>query len=332
MITTVIAIDGLDQERQIVIEPYENKYRLHDPTRNIHTHDFQLHNINLEKHLLPGDYVFNPPSPWDVSGVSAHANLAEISDFLNQYLQLNGIDGLGCPFICSVNYGLCGQTYESAAWVPYLGKKQIVFGQMKVDGQFLSLAVKKEIVAHEVFHGVTRNTEHEDGTRGLLPFSESGALDESYSDIFGILFANFGNPDIHKWDWEIGKPFGNQGKPIRDLSQPENYGQPSHYSRFIRRRRHDSMNNHDNSGIHNKVAHIILNTADEKGDFLFTAIEIAQLFYQSLLEQLSETSGFSDSRRGLETTASLRFRTDPRKEKKLKAISDAFDNVGISYP
>ena len=61
---------------------------------------------------------------------------------------------------------------------------QMVYGQRPVNGELTSYATAKDVVAHEITHGLT------DKTAGLVYQSESGALNESYSDIFGILISN----------------------------------------------------------------------------------------------------------------------------------------------
>ena len=62
-----------------------------------------------------------------------------------------------------------------------------------------SLAVNLDVVGHEMFHGVT------DGKSRLEYQDESGALNESYSDLFGILISNFDKPNIKDWDWQVGE-------------------------------------------------------------------------------------------------------------------------------
>lgn len=85
---------------------------------------------------------------------------------------------------------------------------------------------------------------------------------------------------------------------------------------------------HVNSGIHNKAAHNLL-TARNGDGHVFDPAAVAKLFYLTLTEQLSRTSGFSDSRRGLELVARSLFRTDPDRNAKLASIAQAFDDAGI---
>ncbi|WP_165614217.1 M4 family metallopeptidase, partial [Mycolicibacterium holsaticum] len=41
-----------------------------------------------------------------------------------------------------------------------------------------------------------------------------GALNESYSDIFGIIIANAHEDDIEEWDWEMGEDLSGTGIPL----------------------------------------------------------------------------------------------------------------------
>jgi len=146
----------------------------------------------IEDHKLGETVFLKNPDPWDPAAVSAHANAAEVADFLERVLMRKGIDDEGGPLISSIN---CvrrsgAQEWRNAAWI----STQMIYGQRLVDGKLRSYAVARDVVAHEIFHGVTENTAR------LDYFSESGALNESYSDIFGILISNAGNPDVGTWN------------------------------------------------------------------------------------------------------------------------------------
>ena len=65
----------------------------------------------------------------------------------------------------------------------------MVYGQVLRRDELRSLSANIDVVAHEMFHGVT------DHTARLEYACQSGALNESYSDIFGIIVANLGEDD-----------------------------------------------------------------------------------------------------------------------------------------
>lgn len=171
-----------------------------------------------------------------------------------------------------------------------------------------------------------------ENTARLVYKGQSGALDESYADIFGVIINNFKKP-IAKWDWRIGKDLTADGTPLRDMKKPTKFEQPAHmddYEKMPNDEFHDNGGVHTNSGIHNKVAYNILTAKDSKGKYLFKAREVAAIFSIALTKHLTRTSRFSDSRRGVELAALSFFAKDPKKSAKIKAVSKAFDKVGIS--
>lgn len=319
------ALDALAAKRKIRCSDVPDKGRcLTDPSHNLQTFDFGFRSIEMDRAFLPGDAVLlKNPDPWDPAAISAHANAAEVADFLERVLMRKGIDDEGGPLISSIN---CvrrtgAQEWRNAAWI----STQMVYGQRLVDGKLRSYAVARDVVAHEIFHGVTEHTAR------LDYLGESGALNESYSDIFGILISNADNPDVGTWNWQIGEELDGTGLPLRDISDPEKFKQPAHrkdYKDLPMTQAGDWGGVHTNSGIHNKAAYNLL-TAKKGDKYVFDPTTVAKLFYLTLTQQLSQTSGFSDSRRGMELVARSLFRNDPNRKEKMEAIAKAFDDVGI---
>jgi Zn-dependent metalloprotease len=259
--------------------------------------------------------------------VSAHANAVEVVLFLRKVLKREGLDNRGGPVISSINccHGAHGggREWHNAAWIG----TQMVYGQRDVNGTLRTYAVAKDVVAHEILHGLT------DHTARLEYAAMSGALNESYSDIFGIIVSNLRNPDVACWNWEMGEELDDSGLPIRDMREPSRFDQPEHmddYEFLPVGPRTDWGGVHINSGIHNKAAYNLLTSKGASGHFIFDPREVAALFYIALTQHLSRTSKFIDSRRGVELAARSLFRRDPRKNEKLAAIGRAFDAVGIS--
>jgi Thermolysin metallopeptidase, alpha-helical domain len=102
----------------------------------------------------------------------------------------------------------------------------MIYGQRMVNGALRSYALASDVVAHEITHGLT------DRTARLEYQRESGALNESYSDIFGVIISNRNQPNIDAWDWEMGEDLNATGIPLRDLSDPPRRGQPDHMRDF----------------------------------------------------------------------------------------------------
>jgi Zn-dependent metalloprotease len=321
---SVKALDGLKKMRTINCSKNSNGNFLHDPDLNLHTHDFGFGNVDVLVSKLPGAYVVNPPDPWNAAAVSAHANAADTLKFLSTVLIRNGVDNMGGPVRSSINCVERNNTkeWDNATWF----RKQMMYGQSKVNGELRSWALSKDIVAHELTHGIT------DYTARVEYLGESGALNESYSDIFGVIVANIRQPDVKKWNWLIGEGLFGPDTALRDLKKPENFDQPGHmdkYQNLPKTEAGDWGGVHTNSGIHNKAAYNMLTVKDALGRYLLKPREVAALFYLALTQNLSRTSRFDDSRRGVELAARSLFANKSNKQARFKAVAKAFDKVGI---
>jgi Zn-dependent metalloprotease len=331
------AEDGLGERRSLRVQRNEaGNRRLNDTVRNVRTHDFAFRDAAVHQALLPGDFVVNPPDPWDGGAVSAHANAAEVAEFLTTVLRREGLDGRGGPFVSTVNCMYLNavpgdREWRNAAWVG----TQMIYGQRMVGGILQSYAIAKDVVAHEIMHGLT------DKTARLEYQRESGALNESYSDIFGIVISNTGEPDTALWNWEMGEDLDRTGIPLRDLSDPPKRGQPDHMDDFrplpptaVPTPRNDYGWVHVNSGIHNKAAFNLLTARNADGSPTVTPAEGVALFYLAVSQFLSRTSTFADSRLGVSLAARTLFRREPAadRDRRLAAIDRAFSDVGIGLP
>jgi Zn-dependent metalloprotease len=203
----------------------------------------------------------------------------------------------------------------------------MVYGQAMFNNKLRSLAAALAVVAHEMFHGVT------DSTAKLEYLAESGAMNESYSDVFGVIVANFAEPDIGKWDWLIGDGISTGLSALRDFQDPTRYKQPKKMKDFVNMpidRFNDYGGVHTNSGIHNFAAYNIM-TAKNGATFLFTAAELAAMFYIAITQQLSRQSTFADSRRGVVLATRSLFRKLPSSDldRRIAAVEAGFDAAGI---
>src|SRR5262249_21680480 len=142
------------------------------------------------------------------------------------------------------------RVWLNAFWDP--DRKQMVYGQALFNNQLRSLASALAVVAHEMFHGVT------DHTAKLQYLGASGARNESYSDIFGVIVANFTEPDISKWDWLIGDGISSGLTALRDFQDPTRFQQPKMMADYVNMPL-DAFSDyggvHTNSGIHNFAAY-----------------------------------------------------------------------------
>ena len=331
VVVSQTAPDGQGVERAFLVDQLAGgRMVLRDPVHNVETYDFAFADPVVEAGPLPGTAIANPPA-WTPAAVSAHANAVAVSDFLRTELRRNNIDDRGGAMVSTINCVVASKSpgpkqWHNAFWIP--SGAQMVYGQALAGGQLRSLCINLDVVAHEIFHGVT------DRTARLEYALQSGALNESYSDIFGVIVSNQGKPDPRDWDWEIGEGLLPGGQPLRDMSDPPRFNQPDHMRDFAVRpntRSGDWGGVHKNSGIHNKAAFHMLTHEAEPGRLALTPREVGAVFYLALTQRLSRTSQFADSRLGVITSARTFFRALPPsgQAEKVAAIEAGFEAVGI---
>jgi hypothetical protein len=125
-----------------------------------------------------------------------------------------------------------------------------------------------------MFHGVT------DSTARLEYAVQSGALNESYSDIFGIIISNLKEPDMAKWNWLIGDGLSSGLSAFRDFQDPSRLGHPKLMSEYLHMSQGEDYGGvHYNSGIHNFAAYNIITADDGANGRLFKPGESAAMFY-----------------------------------------------------
>ena len=320
--------DGLGNDRNFEVDKTGGTETLIDATLNIQTFDFKFKDPQQQSRSLPGTAIKDPPT-FPPAAVSAHANAAVVSTFLRSVLKRNNIDNRGGVMRSSVNCVVVRDSPGRNVWInAFWNGSQMVYGQRRNGTGFLSMAVALDVVGHEMFHGVT------DMTSRLEYAFQSGALNESYSDIFGIIIANQPNPDPRTWNWTLGAGLLANGQPFRDMSKPTLHNQPEHMSKFRvlpNTREGDYGGVHINSGIHNKAAFNIL-TAANNGALVFTPGEVAAFFYIALTQRLSRTSQFTDSRTAVLDSARSLFRNLPPADlnNRISAIETGFSAVGIN--
>ncbi|GAA2740259.1 hypothetical protein GCM10009868_01770 [Terrabacter aerolatus] len=122
----------------------------------------------------------------------------------------DSLDGKGMPLLASVHYG---RNYDNAFW----DGSQMVFGDG--DGVIFERFTKSlDVIGHELAHGVTEHT------AGLLYQGQSGALNESVSDVFGVLVKQKAlGQTAAEADWLVGADLLNpsvKGRALRDMRNP----------------------------------------------------------------------------------------------------------------
>lgn len=146
----------------------------------------------------------------DASVNRAYAGLGATFDLLLSAYGRRSIDGNGLPLIGSVHYD---EKYNNA----FFDGEQMVFGDG--DGEiFLDFTVAIDVIAHELAHGLTQYTAN------LNYYGQSGALNESVSDVFGSLVKQYSlGQTAGQADWLIGAGLlapRVQGVALRSMKAP----------------------------------------------------------------------------------------------------------------
>ncbi|WP_100618152.1 M4 family metallopeptidase [Bacillus cereus] len=252
-------------------------------------------------------------SKYDAPAVDAHYHSGIVYDFYKNYFNRNSYDNKGGPIRSIVHYG---QNYNNALWNGF----HMVYGDG--DGQnSISFSGALDVVAHEFTHAVTQYSS------GLIYENESGALNESISDLFGTLveFYEYKNPD-----YEIGEDVYTPNIPndaMRSMSDPRKYNQPDHYSnRYIGAA--DKGGVHINSGIINKSMYLLAEGGTHYGISVpgISLYKVGQIYYRANSVYFTQRTTFSQAKIALVQAAADLF---GQGSTEMNAVQKSFDAVGI---
>ncbi|MFI1968064.1 M4 family metallopeptidase [Streptomyces cinnamoneus] len=210
------------------------------------------------REVTPGRKVHaegEPPAK-DATVNRAHAGLGATFDLFAKVYGRQSIDGAGMPLNATVHYG---EKYDNAFW----DGEQMVFGDGDGD-LFLDFTIPVDVIGHELTHGVTQHTAN------LDYYGQSGALNESVSDVFGSLIKQYAlGQSAAQADWLIGQgllgPGVDRGTALRSMKAPGTAydddvlgkdPQPATMEDYVRTSR-DNGGVHINSGIPNHAFYLL---------------------------------------------------------------------------
>jgi len=206
---------------------------------------------------LPGRTVRtegDPPTD-DVAATEAYDGLGATHALFAEAYGRSSIDGEGLPLEATVHYG---DDYDNAFW----DGERMVFGDG--DGEvFRRFTASLSVIGHELAHGVTQYTTN------LAYRGQSGALNESVSDVFGALVEQHAaGQTVDQASWLIGEGLFTdavQGRALRSMSAPGTAydddvlgtdPQPGHLDDLVVTEE-DAGGVHINSGIPNRAFHLV---------------------------------------------------------------------------
>ena len=272
---------------------------------------------DLPGKLLRGE---GQPSVSDIDADRGYDHAGHTYDFWKTVLGRNSIDDRGMRLDASVHYS---DGYDNAFW----NGVEMVYGDG--DGElFNSFTTCIDIVAHELTHGVTQSE------AGLEYRGESGALNESFSDVFGILvkqkLAAEGPTPPTEPDWVIGRGQFTaliKGVGLRSMSDPgtayddDQLGgkdpQPGHMKDYVPTDA-DSGGVHINSGIPNRAFYL---AAQGLGG---PAWQKPAVVWYRALQRLRPKSSFADAARETKAAALALYG-----QAQADTVASAWQKVGV---
>jgi bacillolysin len=288
-------------------------YRLRDSTRGN-----GIITLHGESGQFGNDYT-SSSSNWSLSGsniaaLDVHWGVSQSYAFYMAKFNRNSYDNAGAALISYVN----DPSYiDSAFWD---GNSMHFCKRSTGEGGGVTGI---DIIAHELTHGVTQET------CGLLFSNESGAIDESLSDIMGKSIQFWSKPTDINWQFS-----NDMNWVIRDMSKPNLLGQPDTYKGTDwYTGSGDNGGVHYNSGVGNFMFYLLVNggtgTNDKGNAYAVTGIGLNkadQIIYRSQTVYLTSTSRYTDWR-----VACINAATDlyGSTSNELTQVKNAFFAVGI---
>ena len=275
------------------------------------------------------------------AGVDAHFGAAKTYDYFLNVHGRNGIDGSGGPgtttaaanssvtLIASrVHFGSSGR-YNNAFWY----NNQMSYGDG--DGTNFTPLTTLDICGHEMTHGITERTAN------LTYSGESGALNESMSDVFGAMVELYADGGVVSANtWKIGEDAytpATSGDALRYMDNPHLAGNggytsdddPDHYAERYTGTA-DSGGVHINSGIGNKVFYLVSQGGTHhRSGVTVTGIgpsDAARIWYRALTSYMTSGTNFAGARTAMQNAATDLFGSSSAQ---YNSVATAWCAVGV---
>ena len=321
----------------VSIQTYQSgsTYYLEDIGRKVGTFDFRNTTSSVYR-FTDTDNTWNTTT--QRAAVDAHYGAEKTLQYYQSVLGRNGIDGSGGPAYYTSADGATGlissvvhysTNYNNAFW----NGSYMTYGDG--DGTTFTPLTTLDICGHEMTHGVTERTAN------LTYAKESGALNESWSDMMGSMVENYadgGNPTANTW--KIGEdaytPNNGTGDALRYMNDPTIAGDPDHYSERLYPGTCTPSNNNDQCGVHtnSSIANKAFYLAVAGGTHPQSGVTVsgvgatngAKIFYRALATYMTSGTNFAGAR-----TATLNAATDlfGGSSSQYSSIANAWCAVGV---
>jgi Zn-dependent metalloprotease len=240
------------------------------------------------KVALPGELVRaeGDPPVKDNTVNRVYELTGQVFQFYLGAFQRYSIDGKGLPILSTVHHR---RRFNNAFW----NGTQMVFGDG--DGLLFRSFTDLSVIGHELSHGVVQYS------GGLLYKDQSGALNESFADVFGVMTVQYANKQtVAEASWLVGETIfapDVEGKALRSLKTPglayndDILGkdpQPFHMDLFVNTSS-DYGGVHINSGIPNHAFYLL---AQYLGGYSWE--KAGQIWYQAIQKLNNPMATFAD--------------------------------------
>lgn len=267
-------------------------------------------NTSPSKDNFNYDHITSTNNQWsDKTSISAHYNGGKAFEYFRNTYNRKSINGNGGNIISFINVSDDdGSSMGNAFW----NGQAIFYGNG--DAAFGALAKGLDVAGHEMSHGVIQST-------GNMEYQgESGALNESFADVFGAM--------IDRGNWLIGEDIVKKSAfpsgALRDMSDPHNGARTNDFNSGWQPRHYDERykGTEDNGGVH--INSGIPNYAFYKFATSVGKDKAEKVYYRALSNYLTKSSKFVDCR-----VAVVKAATDLYSKTEVDAAKRAFDEVGI---
>lgn len=284
--STGTAITGYSGQQEIIADYTGSQFRLRESGRGNGVQTFNMNNgtnYGSATDFTDNDNYWNSTNV-DQYATDAHWGAEMTYDFYWNHFNRNSINNNGFTLKSYVHYNT---NYGNAFWD---GQRMTYGDGSSGNTPFTAL----DIAGHEITHGLTTFT------ADLVYQDESGALNESFSDIFGaaIEFDALGNT---VGDWMMGEDLGFV---IRYMNNPGLLGDPDTYlAGQWYTGTNDNGGVHTNSGVQNFWYYLLVmggsGTNDLGNTYSVTGIghnDASAIAFRNLTVYLTTTSQYNDAR------------------------------------
>jgi bacillolysin len=215
----------------------------------------------------------------DAHEVAAHKYARDTYNFYFNNHSRDSIDNAGLTLHSTVHFD---SNYPNAFWN----------GNQMVYGDAFGFPLADDVVGHELTHGVTQYES------SLIYFYESGAINESFSDVWGefVDLINAAGTDTAGVRWLMGEDISGLGA-IRNMKNPPAFSQPDKMSSSLYYYGPDDNGGvHTNSGVNNKAAYLMTDGGTFNGITVAALglTKVAKIYYEVQTNLLTSTAGYTD--------------------------------------